>query len=76
MLMRPWPDDWMILISSSSRSQLQGPRLTREEDIALVKATSSQDGSHIIGTPPLAAFMDLIHTKLIYMSLKDKLSKK
>lgn len=42
--------------------------MTREEDIALVKANSSQDESHVIGPIPLAAFMDLIHIKLIYMS--------
>lgn len=68
--------DWMILVSSSSRSQLQGPRLAREEDVALVKAASSRDRRHIIGASPRAAFMGLIHNKLIYVSLKVKHSQK
>ena len=66
----------MILISVSSWSQLQGPSLTADKEIAQVKTTSSQDGNHFIGVTPLAAFMDLIHTKLIYMSLKVKHSPK
>lgn len=68
--------DWMMLLSSSSRSQIQGPRLAREEDVALVKVASSQDRRHIIGASPWAAFMGFIHNKLIYMSLKVKHSQK
>lgn len=72
----PWPDAWMTPIPSSSWSQLQGPSLAGDQDTARVKATSSQDGSHIIAATPLTTFMDSVHTKLIYMSLKAKHSQK